>query len=88
MATGNLSAPPRRTILQWILDAWAELPTEVIKDSFGDCALILPVDSSCDDVIHYFIDSQPCSTGKAMLHSQLEILSELTPILLTLQVLI
>lgn len=33
-AAGNLRAPPRRAILQWILDAWAKLPTEVIKESF------------------------------------------------------
>ena len=32
MAAGNLTAPPRRAILQWILDSWAALPTEVIKD--------------------------------------------------------
>ena len=31
---GNLKTPPRRAILQWILDAWAELPTDVIKNSF------------------------------------------------------
>ena len=31
-AAGNLKAPPRRTILQWILDSWAELPAEVIKN--------------------------------------------------------
>ena len=76
MAAGNLMAPLRRAILQWILDAWAELPTEAIKDSFRSCALNLPVDGSCDDVIHCFKDGQPCSTGKAMLRSQLEILSE------------
>jgi len=75
-AAGNLRAPPRRAILQWILDTWAKLPTEVIKESFGSCALNLPVDTSCDNVIHCFKDGQPCSTGKAMLRSQLEILSE------------
>ena len=32
-AAGNLKAPPRRTVLQWIIDAWAELPTDVIKKS-------------------------------------------------------
>lgn len=28
-AAGNLKAPPSKTILQWILDSWAELPTNV-----------------------------------------------------------
>lgn len=71
-ATGNLRAPPRRVIP----DAWAELPIEVIKGSFRSCALNLPVDGSCNDVIHCYKDGQPCSTGKAALRSQLEILSE------------
>lgn len=76
-AAGNLRALPRiRAILQWILDAWAELPTEVIKESFRSCALNLLVHSSCNNVIHCLKDGQPGSTGKAMLHSQLEVLSE------------
>ena len=49
-AAGNLRAPPRRAILQWILDALAELPTEVIKDSFRSCALNLSVYGSCGDI--------------------------------------
>lgn len=75
-AAGNLKAPPRRTTLQWILDAWAELPTDVIKNSFTSCTLNLPVDGSNDDAIHCFKEGQPCSTGRAMLHSQLDILRE------------
>ena len=75
-AAGNLRAPPRRAILQWILDAWAELPTEVIKRSFTSCALNLPVDGSNDDIIHCFKEGQPCSTGRAMLQTQLDILRE------------
>ena len=30
-AAGNLTAPPRKTILQWILDTWSQLPTELIE---------------------------------------------------------
>ena len=86
-AAGKWRAPPSRAILHWILDAWAELPTEVIEDSFRSCGLNLPVDGSCDDIIHCFKDGQACSTGKAMVRSQLEILSEPTPILLILQIL-
>jgi len=66
-AAGNLKAPPRRTILQWILDSWAELPTEVIKKSFSSCALNLPVDGSKDDMIHCLKEGQPCSSGRSML---------------------
>ena len=75
-AARNLRAPPRRAILQWILDAWAELPTEVIKRSFTSCALNLPVDGANDDIIHCFKEGQPLSTGRAMLQTQLDILRE------------
>ena len=75
-AAGNLKSPPRRAILQWILDAWTELPTDVIENSFRSCALNLPVDGSNDDVIHCFKEGQPCSTGRAMLRTQLGILRE------------
>lgn len=51
-AAGNLKAPPSKTILQWILDSWAELPTNVIKKSFTSCALNVPVDGSEDDATH------------------------------------
>ena len=75
-AAGNLKAPPRRTVLQWIIDAWAELPTDVIKKSFTCCALNLPVDASQDDSIHCLKEGQPCCTGREMLRSQLDILDE------------
>ena len=73
---GNLKAPPRKTILQWILDSWAELHTGVIKKSFTSCALNLPVDGSNDDAIHCFKKGQLCSTGQALLKSQLDILDQ------------
>jgi len=62
--------PPRRAILQWILEAWDALPTDAIKRSFKSCALNLPVDGSDDDIIHCFKDKQPCSSGKAILDAQ------------------
>ena len=75
-ASGNLRAPPRRAVLQWILDAWAELPSDVIKRSFTSYALKLSVDGSNDNTIHCFKEGQPCSTGRAMLQTQLDILRE------------
>lgn len=75
-AAGNLKAPPSKTILQWILDSWAELPTNVIKKSFTSCALNVPVDGSEDDATHCLKEEQPCSTGQAVLKSQLDILDE------------
>ena len=51
-------------------------PSDVIKRPFTSCAVNLPVDGSIDDTIHCFIEGQPRSTGRAMLQTQLEILSE------------
>ena len=41
-AQGNLIAPPRRKIIEWILEAWKNVRTDVIKSSFKD---------RCDQVV-------------------------------------
>ena len=51
-------------ILQSILDAWLDLPTEVIKESSRSCALKLSFDGSCDNVIHCFKDGSHLALGK------------------------
>lgn len=38
----NLKSPPRRTIIQWVLQSWSELPRDLMKKSFPCCALNLP----------------------------------------------
>ena len=38
-AQGNLNAPPRRKIIEWILEAWKNVRIDVIKSSFYSCAL-------------------------------------------------
>ena len=76
-AEGNLKAPPRKRIVQWILESWASLSVEVIKQSFKSCALNINVDGSEDDVIHCFKESQPCATSRERLRSQMELLKEL-----------
>ena len=75
-AAGNLKAPPRKCVLQWVLTAWQSVPQELIIKSFRVCALSLPNDNSCDDEIHCFKPKQPCSAGRELLKSQLAILSE------------
>ena len=68
--------PPRRAILQSIIDAWTELSVDIIKKSFISCALNLPIDGSQDDSIHCLKVGQPCSSGREILQSQLDILDE------------
>ena len=74
---GNLKTPPRKRIAQWILESWASLPAEVIKQSFKSCGLNINVDGSEDDAIHCFKESQPCAAGREMLKSQMEVLKDL-----------
>ena len=73
---GNLKAPPRRSMIKWILDAWSALPSEMIKNSFMHCGLNLPADGSLDDRIHCFKEKQPCAQGRELLRSQLSIIDE------------
>ena len=73
---GNLKPPPRRTIVNWILEAWEKIGPETIKTSFKSCALNLATDGSEDDLIHCFKEKEPCKAGREILKSQLSILSE------------
>ena len=73
----NLKAPPRKRVVEWILDSWKSLPAEIIKRSFKSCALNINVDGSEDDVIHCFKESQPCAAGREMLKSQMEVSKDL-----------
>ena len=60
---GNMKAPPRRVIVEWILEAWNSLSKDVIKSSFKSCGLNISVDGSGDHLIHCFKDDQTCSMG-------------------------
>ena len=70
---GNLKPPPRRTIVNWILDSWNQLSSEIICKSFKACALTSAIDGSDDKDIHCFKEKQPCHTGLEMLAEQTEL---------------
>lgn len=53
---------------------WAALPSEMIKELFTHCALILLMDRSHDNLIHCLKEGQPCFQGRKVLGSQLKIL--------------
>ena len=76
-AEGNLKTPPCKRSVQWIMESWASLPAEVIKQSFKSCRLNINVDGSEDDAIHCFKESQPRVAGREMLKSQMEVLKDL-----------
>ena len=58
---GNLKAPPRRAVLSWIIEAWDELPKQMIISSFKSCAINLSVDGKEDGLIHCFKKGEPCA---------------------------
>lgn len=75
-AAGNLKAPPKRTVIQWILKSWAAIPAELIKKLFPCCGLNLPVNGSDNDKIVCFRDVEPCAIGREMLKTQASVLLE------------
>lgn len=61
--TGNMRAPLRREIVQWILAVWDSLDKTMIVNSFKNCGLTVAVDGSEDGHIHCFKEKQPCHAG-------------------------
>ena len=53
-SAGNLKPSPRRTIVNWILEAWEDIIPETIKKYFKSCALNLATDWSEDNFTHLF----------------------------------
>ena len=72
----NSKPPSLPVIVYWIMEAWNEMTSDVIKKSFKTCTLNLSPDESEDHLIHYFKNGQPYKSGKETLASQLPILSE------------
>ena len=69
---GNLKPPPGRTIVNWILDSWNQLSSEIFCKSFKACALTSVIDGSDDKDIHCFKEKQSCHAGPEMLAEQIE----------------
>lgn len=53
--------------LQWIVDAWDQLPKDLIIKSFKGCGLTTALDGSEDDEIHCFKSDGPIPTGRNLL---------------------
>ena len=58
---GNMKAPSRQQMIEWVLEAWKKLPAEVIKRSCKVCALSSNLDGSEDDQITC-IKHGPCQS--------------------------
>ena len=47
-AQGNMRPPSRKHMVEWVLEAWRSLPSEIIVKSFKVCALSSSLDGSED----------------------------------------
>lgn len=65
-----MRAPPMETYLQWIIDAWDQLPKQLIIDSFKGCGLTTALDGSEDKKIHCFKPDGSIPTGQALLQQK------------------
>ena len=73
---GNLKAPPRRAVLPWTIEAWDELPKQMIISSFKSCAINLSVDGKEVGLIRCFEKGELCASGQELLNTQAAILNE------------
>ena len=69
---GNIKPPPRRTIVQWILESWNKLSSEMIGNSFVSCGLTGSFDGR---EIRCFKEGQSCYAGLQTLKDRLEIIN-------------
>ena len=67
-AQGNMRAPSRRQMVRWVLEAWKELPDDLIRKSFKVCALSSSLDGSEDNEL-ICIKHGPCEELLSRLQS-------------------
>ena len=64
---GNLKAPTRALLCEWIKACWEKISSETIQASFKSCAVTTATGGIEDDINHCFKEGQPCADGKLML---------------------
>ena len=68
---GNLKAPSRSLLCQWVKLAWDAVPVETVKKSYTSCAITTLLDGKEDDKIHCFKPNEPCHIGRATLQQEM-----------------
>ena len=53
--------------LQWIVDAWEQVPKELVIKSFKGCGLTNALDGAEDDVLHCFKETGSIPSGRELL---------------------
>ena len=67
--SGNIQAIPRKEIVSWIIDAWVELESSMIRRSFKVCRLTTNDDEWED--ITCFKKGRQCEGGAAVMHQRI-----------------
>ena len=70
---GNMKLPPRKRIIEWLLDTWSQLYKENNTKSFKCCCLNFANHGTEDEFIHCLRKRKPCKAGRQKLNSQLSI---------------
>ena len=66
-----MKAPPRKLMVEWVLEPWASFSLEVINKSLKVCGLNLAHDGSEDHLIDYSKEGQTWENGAQMLKEKL-----------------
>ena len=69
---GNLKAPSRSLLCEWVKASWDAVPADVIKNSFASCAITTSTNGSEDEKIHCFKPGQPCEDGRSVLAEKMK----------------
>ena len=64
--SGNMRASSLEVYLKWIVDAWDQLPKDLIIKSFKGCGLTNTLDGSEDCKIHCFRSDGPIKTEQEL----------------------
>ena len=75
-SSGHLRAPTVETYLQWVVDAWNSLSSELIKNSFKTCGISNAIDGSEDHLIHVFKPDGSCPEGFKLLEEEMKKIDE------------
>ena len=73
---GNLKAPSRALVCEWVKTSWAAVPVTMTKESFLTCAISASVGGNDDEKIHCFKPGQPCAGGITVLKRENKRLAE------------
>ncbi len=69
---GRLKPASRSLLCNWVKKSWETVSTDIIKESFVNCAITTATDGSDDDRIHCFKQGQPCEEGRCVLADQMK----------------